>query len=97
MTELILMLIASVLCLIGLTEIIYKLKIKLFSPEIELKSQIFIYLEGENLSGQFFSFLERCVRFKNMELVAVYRGKNFDECEVLERIAENYNVKFIRE
>ena len=36
MTELILKLIASVLCLIGLTEVIYKVKLKIFSPEIHL-------------------------------------------------------------
>lgn len=94
MTEIILMLIAAILCIIGLTEVIHTVKSKLLTPVIKAETELFIYVSGEDADLQLSCALREYTALKLTNIVAVYYGDDSDKKEVCRKIAKRYNINF---
>lgn len=94
MTEIILTLIIVFLCIVGLTEIIHNLKSRLYSTNSLPKSEITVYIDGENADLQLLCFLRNAENIKNTRIRAFFIGENDEKREICRRIAEKYNIDF---
>lgn len=94
MIEILLSLITALLCLVGLTEIIHTVRLRLLCPKTDLKTEMYIYLDGENADLRLCCLLRRLNRADISKIEAVYIGENEKEKEICKKIAERNDIIF---
>ncbi len=94
MTEIILTALGAVLSLVGLTEIIHSIKVRILSPKYPPQTVVTVYLHGDDADLQLVYSINK-YKCNNLKMVAVLSQLDDEKKEICRKIAEKYDIEII--
>lgn len=95
MTETILTAIGAVLGIVGLTEIIHSIRVRILSPKYPPQTVVTVYLYGEDADLQLIYAINKYKNNLLLRTVAVITELDEERKELCRKIAEKYDVEIL--
>ncbi len=95
MTEIILKLLITVFCVLGIAEFLHILKQKIIAPELDPKTRLIVYLSGDTPDLQLACVINEYNwyrKFKPQKIIGVYSVIDEETLENCRKIANRHNI-----